>query len=143
MRDPAPASRVSRAFWCEQVIYTSMDTEESPVVTRYSVASPAEAVRGVRVAVRALAFALPPVERHRALSWAEGGGCVGAIAALHRGEPCGFSLSRRTDWIEWSVRPFLVFDVNDKALLPVLSASSGETLACATGAPSGADVSRS
>ncbi|MEU3184680.1 hypothetical protein ABZ707_10760 [Streptomyces sp. NPDC006923] len=72
-----------------------------------------------------------------------GGGCVGAIAALHRGEPCGFSLSRRTDWIEWSVRPFLVFDVNDKALLPVLSASSGETLVCATGAPSGADVSRS
>ncbi|MDX3853249.1 hypothetical protein [Streptomyces sp. AK02-01A] len=143
MRDSAPASRVSRAFWCEQVTYTSMDADAIAVVSRYSAASPAEAVRSVRVAVRALAFALPPIERHRALSWAEGGGCVGAIAALHRGEPCGFSLSRRTDWIEWSVRPFLVFDVNDKALLSVLPASSGETLACAADSPSGRDVSRS
>ncbi|MER6101856.1 hypothetical protein ABT115_05790 [Streptomyces sp. NPDC001832] len=36
----------------------------------------AEAIRRIRVEARDLASALPPIERHRELSWVDGGGCT-------------------------------------------------------------------
>lgn len=119
---PHPA----RAFWCERITYRTMDADDVADVARYAAAAPAEAIRRIRSEVRELAQALPPVERHRALSWVDGGGCVGAMGALHRGEPCGISLSHRGRWIEWSVRPYLEFTVERGALFPVLCGRHGQ-----------------
>ncbi|MER5359195.1 hypothetical protein [Streptomyces sp. NPDC002785] len=112
---------VTTAYWCERVTYRSMEADEVADVSRSTAADPAEAVRRIRSAVRDLASVLVPIERYRALSWVDGGGCIGAMGALHRGEPCGFSLSHRGTWIEWTVRPYLVIRVGGRHLLPVLS----------------------
>lgn len=100
-----PAPSATRVFWCERVTYRTLETDEIAEVSRHMALEPAEAIRFIRMNVRALAVGLSPLERHRALSWVEGGGCVGALAALHRGEPCGLSLSHGDAWIEWTVRP--------------------------------------
>lgn len=105
MREQQPEHSATRVFWCERVTYRTMEADEIAEVSRRMALDPAEAIRFIRLDVRALAAELPPMERHRALSWADGGGCVGAIGALHRGEPCGLSLSHREAWIEWTVRP--------------------------------------
>lgn len=105
MLDRQPSQSAKRVFWCERVTYHSMEADEIAEVSRHMALDAAEAIRFIRLNVRALAAGLPPYERHRALSWVDGGGCVGAIAALHRGEPCGLSLSHRGAWIEWTVRP--------------------------------------
>ncbi|MFE2375071.1 hypothetical protein [Streptomyces sp. NPDC059398] len=116
MRVPYPV----RAFWCERITYRTMDADDVADVARYATNAPAEAIRRIRADVRALAHSLPPIERHRALSWVDGGGCVGAMGALHRGEPCGFSLSHRGRWIEWSVHPYLEFCPGGEGLIAVL-----------------------
>ncbi|MFB8034401.1 hypothetical protein ACFC5Z_15975 [Streptomyces sp. NPDC056004] len=70
-------------------------------------ATPREAVRAIRVQLRANhLFGLTPRELIRAHHWADQGGWVQALGALHRGEPCGFSLMLRGGrHIEWHVRP--------------------------------------
>ncbi|MGW1844763.1 hypothetical protein [Streptomyces sp. NPDC001966] len=105
MSEQPPVTPATRVFWCERVTYRTMEADEIAEVSRHMALDPAEAIRFIRLNVRTLVAGLPPVERHRALSWVDGGGCVGAIAALHRGEPCGLSLSHRGAWIEWTVRP--------------------------------------
>ncbi|UGY90280.1 hypothetical protein [Streptomyces gobiensis] len=57
--------------------------------------------------VRTLASALPPREQHRA-HWADVSGSISALAALERGQPCGFSLSCAGRWAEWTVHPVLL-----------------------------------
>ncbi|MCX5341983.1 hypothetical protein [Streptomyces atratus] len=76
---------VTAAFWCERVTYRSIEADEVGDVSRSTAADPAEAIRRIRSAVRDLASVVPPIERQRALSWVDGGGCVGAMGALHRG----------------------------------------------------------
>lgn len=85
MRAPHP----TLAFWCERITYRTLDADDVADVSRYATTAPAEAIRRIRAEVRALAYALPPIERHRALSWVDGGGCVGAMGALHRGSRAG------------------------------------------------------
>lgn len=117
---PEPAAPVAQAFWCERVTFRTIEADEIVEVRRSSTPRPADAIRQIRVDVRSLADELPPLERHRALSWVDGGGCIGALGALHRGEPCGFSLSHRGAWIEWTVRPHVVLHIDGRTLLPVL-----------------------
>ncbi|MEU9745669.1 hypothetical protein [Streptomyces niveus] len=118
---PCPDTEIH--YWCEYVTYRSLNATSSGIETieRHSAGTPAEAIRQIRVSVRALTSTLPPKERTRALSWAEGGGCVGAIAALHRGEPCGFSLSRHDAWLEWTVHPYHVFHTQEARQLPLVA----------------------
>ncbi|WP_405779239.1 hypothetical protein [Streptomyces sp. NBC_00859] len=113
------AAHPDRAFWCERITYRTLDADDPADAERYAVRAPADAVRRIRADVRELASTLPHVERHRALSWVDGGGCVGAMGALHRGEPCGFSLSHERGWTEWTVRPYLDFSVEGGLLLPI------------------------
>ncbi|WP_164251098.1 hypothetical protein [Streptomyces sp. S4.7] len=80
----------------------------------------AEAIRQIRLSVRTLVATLSPEERKHARSWAEGGGCVGAVAAPHRGEPCGFSLSHHSAWLEWTVHPYYAFHTPETRQLPLL-----------------------
>ncbi|MFI5745792.1 hypothetical protein ACIBBE_07645 [Streptomyces sp. NPDC051644] len=70
-------------------------------------ATPQEAVRAIRVQLRANhLFGLTPRELIRAHYWSDQGGWVQALGALHRGEPCGFTLMLRGGrHIEWHVRP--------------------------------------
>jgi hypothetical protein len=102
---PAAPQPPTRVFHYEQVTYGVLDVEGATDVVSRAYTNPAEAVRTVRAAVRALATTLPAAERRRALHWVEHGGSLGALAALHRGEPCGFSLSHRERWIEWTIHP--------------------------------------
>ncbi|GGT15111.1 hypothetical protein GCM10010207_12600 [Streptomyces atratus] len=69
-------------------------------------AAPQEAVRAIRIQLRANhLFGLTPRELIRALHWADQGGWVQALATLHRGEPCGFTLMLRGGrHIEWTYR---------------------------------------
>lgn len=77
-----------------------------PIVLRIT-DTPQEAIRAVRIQLRANhLFGLTPRELTRALHWSDQGGWVQALAALHRGEPCGFTLMLRGGrHIEWRVRP--------------------------------------
>ncbi|WP_329145348.1 hypothetical protein OG275_13610 [Streptomyces niveus] len=125
MHQPAasPCPETEIHYWCERVTYRSLGAAGSDIekVERHSASTPAEAIRQIRSSVRTLASTLPPNERRRALSWAEGGGCVGAVAALHRGEPCGFSLSDRGSWVEWTVHPYHVFRTQEARQLPLVA----------------------
>lgn len=108
---PESAAPTAKAFWCERVTFRTIEADEIAEIRRSSTPRPAEAIRQIRVDVRSLTPELPPLERHRALSWVDGGGCIGALGALHRGESCGFSLSHRGTWIEWTVRPYDVLAI--------------------------------
>ncbi|WP_330175029.1 hypothetical protein OG875_16750 [Streptomyces sp. NBC_01498] len=112
------ADRPLAAFWLERTVYESLDADSRSRVSRRSVADPAEAIRAIRVDVRALADELGPAERERALRWTGFGGSLGAVAALHRGEACGFSLSGEGRWWEWTVQPYPAFDGKRASLLP-------------------------
>lgn len=118
--DSELAAPAAPAFWCERVTYRTIEAEDIADVRRASTRRAADAIRQIRVDVRSLAPELPPMERHRALSWVDGGGCISALGALHRGQPCGFSLSHRGTWIEWAVLPYLVLQVGGRTRLPVL-----------------------
>lgn len=126
MHQPAasPCPDTETRYWWERVTYRSLTATGLDIkkVERRSVDTPAEAIRQIRASVDALTATLPPKERTRALSWADGGGWVGAIGALHRGEPCGFSLSNRGAWVEWTVQPYPVFRAPETRQLPLLPA---------------------
>lgn len=92
-------------FWYERIRSRSLTDSDVLSAEYHATTNPAEAVRRVRVEVRTLVSALPTQEIFRAVAWADGDGCIGAMAALHRGEPCGFSLSTHDAWIEWTIRP--------------------------------------
>lgn len=117
--DSEPDGPAAQAFWCERVTFRTIEADEIAEVRRTSTQRPSDAIRQIRVDVRSLAPELPPLERHRALSWVDGGGCIGALGALHRGEPCGFSLSHRNTWIEWTVRPQVVPHIGGRTGHPV------------------------
>lgn len=97
--------RALPGFWCERLAYRSLTANDVVSAAYYATTNPAQGVRKIRVAVRALVSALPTREMARAFEWTDGPGCLGAIAALHRGEPCGFSLSSHDGWVEWTIRP--------------------------------------
>ncbi|MER5884302.1 hypothetical protein ABT160_10785 [Streptomyces sp. NPDC001941] len=65
-----------------------------------------DAIRAMRIQVRTFHMAgLNPREIAHALNWTENG-CVQAVAALDRGEPCSLSLiTTHGDLIEWQIRP--------------------------------------
>ncbi|MFC8076584.1 hypothetical protein ACFUN8_13720 [Streptomyces sp. NPDC057307] len=117
---PCPDTEIR--YWYEHVTYRSLTAAGSDIdkIEHHSARTPAEAIRQIRLSVRALTPTLPPEERKRALSWAQGGGCVGAVAALHRGEPCGFSLSGRSAWLEWTVHPYHLFQPPEARRLPLV-----------------------
>ncbi|MFF4097344.1 hypothetical protein ACFYYY_26855 [Streptomyces sp. NPDC001834] len=75
----AIAPKVWEFRW-ERVVYRSMEADEVAEASVGVVVDPAEAIRRIRVEVRERASALPPIERHRALSWMDGGGSIGALA---------------------------------------------------------------
>lgn len=102
------APRLTRpGFWYERIRYRSLPDSDVLSAAYYATTNPAQAIRRIRVEVRTLVSVLPTKEMLRALAWVEGDGCIGAVGALHRGEPCGFSLSTHDAWIEWTVRPVL------------------------------------
>ncbi|MGW7092618.1 hypothetical protein [Streptomyces sp. NPDC054874] len=79
-----------------------------------------EAIRLFQAEARALVANLAPDARREARERIDEGGRVRAIAALHRGRTCGFSLGHGDRWTEWTVRPYLAFSVAARHLLPVL-----------------------
>ncbi|MCT2542720.1 hypothetical protein [Streptomyces atratus] len=98
---------VERGYRFEALRYgPATDFVPEPVDLRI-MATPQEAVRAIRVRLRANhLFGLTPRELIRAHHWADQGGWVQALGALHRGEPCGFTLLLRGGrHIEWHVRP--------------------------------------
>lgn len=107
MAAPVAQKLTQPGFWYERIRYRSLTDCDVLSAAYYATTNPDQAVRGIRVEVRTLVSALPTQEIFRALAWADGDGCLGAVAALHRGEPCGFSLSTHDAWIEWTVRPAL------------------------------------
>lgn len=68
---------------------------------------PRDTIRIIRVQPRTShVLGLTPRETTRALHWADQGGWVQALAAVHRDESCGFTLLlRKGRHIEWHVRP--------------------------------------
>ncbi|MET9531600.1 MULTISPECIES: hypothetical protein [unclassified Streptomyces] len=115
MRTPhtAPATstpieaRVEQGFRLEVLRYGPANGFRPEPVDLRIVPTPREAVRAIRAQLRAShVLGLPPRETARALRWSEHGGWLPALAALHRGEPCGFVLLlRRGRHLEWTVRP--------------------------------------
>ncbi|MFG3409009.1 hypothetical protein [Streptomyces sp. NPDC048142] len=131
--DPTnPAGLAPRAYWCERSTYPLLRSGAPDVFVRYSVPTAAEAISRFQSEARALAEAMAPDARGEALERIGGAGRVRAIAALHRGRTCGFSLGHGERWTEWTVRPYLAFPVAARHLLPVLPPSG-----CPCGSPRG------
>lgn len=119
-------------FRCERVTYRSSATDEIASMAACATADPAEAIRSIRADVRRLASTLPPREGARA-SEANERGVLGALAALHRGEPCGFVLHSRDTWVEWSVQPVLFLPLADSG--PATSCRNAGDRPTGLGAP--------
>ncbi|MEU2394360.1 hypothetical protein [Streptomyces sp. NPDC007369] len=108
---PPPSPRTPRdctagihtGYWFEAVCYRDSGDRSPELLYRTMLETPERAVRLVRMQIRTThPFDLAPAEVDRALAWADGGGRVQALAALHRGERAGFSLvlydGRRPEW---------------------------------------------
>ncbi len=104
-RDHKAALRTG--YWFEAVCYRDCYDDRPELLDRTMLDTPEEAVRLVRIQIRTThPFALSPAEVDRALAWADGGGRIHALAALHRGEPAGFSIVLRSGLRpEWRVLP--------------------------------------
>ncbi|WP_411121418.1 hypothetical protein [Streptomyces sp. x-19] len=98
-------------IWCERVVYRSPDADVVASWTSLAVGSPVQAARAIGADARRMAGGLDGRVRRRVLSGVDGGGRVGAMAALHRGEPCGLALDCGGAWVEWSARPVLFLPV--------------------------------
>ncbi|GAA2677316.1 hypothetical protein [Streptomyces lunalinharesii] len=98
-------------IWCERVVYRSLDADVVASWASLAVGSPAQAARAIGADARRTAGGLTGRARRRVANGLEGGGRVGAIAALHRGEPCGLALNCGGVWVEWSARPVLFLPV--------------------------------
>ncbi|WP_328330030.1 hypothetical protein [Streptomyces sp. NBC_00455] len=105
-RTPAEA-HIELGFRLEVLRYGPATGFRPEPVDLRIVPTPREAIRVIRAQLRAShVLGLPPRETARALRWSEHGGWLPALAALHRGEPCGFVLPlRKGRHIEWAVRP--------------------------------------
>ncbi|MFI6861830.1 hypothetical protein ACIBKZ_18345 [Streptomyces sp. NPDC050421] len=102
-------ARVARGFRFEVLRYSPATGFVPEPVDLRILPGPREAIRIIRVQLRAShVLGLTPRETARALYWADQGGWAQALGALHRGEPCGFTLLlRKGRHIEWHVRPLL------------------------------------
>ncbi|MFE2373954.1 hypothetical protein [Streptomyces sp. NPDC059398] len=100
-------ARVALGFRLEVLRYGPANGFRPEPVDLRVLATPREAIRTIRAQLRTShVLGLPPREAARALRWSEHGGWLPALAALHRGEPCGFVLLlRKGRHLEWAVRP--------------------------------------
>ncbi|MFD7629493.1 hypothetical protein ACFV7Q_26280 [Streptomyces sp. NPDC059851] len=94
---------IRTGYWFEAVCHRDGDDRCPELLYRTMLETPERAIRLVRMQIRTThPFDLSPAEVDRALAWADGGGRVQALAALHRGEPAGFSIvlrdGRRPEW---------------------------------------------
>ncbi|MEW1659521.1 hypothetical protein [Streptomyces sp. NPDC093707] len=94
-------------IWCERTVYRSVHADEVAGWTACAVDGPLRAVRLINADARRLAAGLPKRAGERALRGMVGEGRLGAVAALHRGEPCGLALHCGGTWVEWSATPVL------------------------------------
>ncbi|MFE2291100.1 hypothetical protein [Streptomyces sp. NPDC059452] len=103
---PVQAQR-QRGFRFEVLRYGPANGFVPEPVDLRLLANPRDAIRILRVQLRSShVLGLTPHEAGRALYWADQGGWVQALGALHRGESCGFTLMlRKGRHIEWTVRP--------------------------------------
>ncbi|MET8296803.1 DUF397 domain-containing protein [Streptomyces sp. NPDC005180] len=94
-------------YWFEALCHHDAYDEPPELLDRTMLDTPEAAIRLIRLQIRtAHPFTLSPTEVDRALAWADGGGRIHALAALHRGETAGFSIVLRNGLRpEWRVRP--------------------------------------
>ncbi|MFF2812378.1 hypothetical protein ACFVT2_35425 [Streptomyces sp. NPDC058000] len=123
--------------WCERVVYRSVRAEEVASWSAWAVADPVRAVRAIRADARRLVGGVAGGRaRWRALRRVagDGGGQVGAVAALYRGESCGLALDCGGVWVEWSARPVL--------FLPVVSRTGPRCVGAGERAPAASTFCR-
>ncbi|MEU8465923.1 hypothetical protein [Streptomyces sp. NPDC029003] len=98
---------IRTGYWFEALCHADAYDRPPDLLYRVMLDTPEHAVRLIRLQIRTThPFALTPDEVARALAWADGGGRIQALAALHRGEPAGFSIALRDGTRpEWRVRP--------------------------------------
>jgi hypothetical protein len=101
----AVAVGVRRGFWAECVTRTV--DEGACLVASVEQVTARRAVGWVRISARSLVSLLDDAERDAALSWLDGGGCIGAVAGLRRGKPCAFRIRRGGTCVKWTVRPVI------------------------------------
>ncbi|MEU1087187.1 hypothetical protein ACFYPN_26310 [Streptomyces sp. NPDC005576] len=112
MHDSQPsATTPPDVFRCERVTYHTVEADQIVDAAHCTTNTPLEAIRWVQGQVQSIVAQLPPGEAVQARRWDEGGGCIGALAALHRGEACGFTLRHGDFWSEWNLRPWGEADV--------------------------------
>ncbi|AJT65547.3 hypothetical protein T261_3885 [Streptomyces lydicus] len=100
-----PGGLTTPAFWCERFVYPSLYAEAPAAWAVMITPSAAWATRCISADARRMASGLPERERRRALDRMGRQKPLGAMAALHRGEPCGLGLKLGGAWVEWSARP--------------------------------------
>jgi hypothetical protein len=92
-----------RGFWAECITHTA--DVGTCLVASVDTVTALQAVEWVRGSAGPLVSLLDEGERDAALSWLEGGGCIGTVAGLRRGKACTFTVRRGGTLVEWTVRP--------------------------------------
>ncbi|MFI1092060.1 hypothetical protein [Streptomyces sp. NPDC020917] len=102
MNNPTPLLRPG--YWCE--CWTkSPATGETPVlVASIDVATAADAIRWIRIALRTITPALDRAASHDAWTWLTTGQ-LDATQLLQAGKPCTYTAHHATTTIEWTARP--------------------------------------
>ncbi|MFI5686802.1 hypothetical protein [Streptomyces sp. NPDC051636] len=104
---PPIEASIEHGFLLEVLRYASTITPvPEPVVAPRILPCARDAVRAIRIQVRtAHAAGMTPRETMRAIEWVESG-WMHALALLHTGNPCGFTVVLHGGAVaEWSVRP--------------------------------------
>lgn len=97
---------VDHGFWFEVLRYRRPGGKAPEPIELRIISSAYAAIRAIRIQVRTThALGMTPRETARAVAWAESG-WIQALASLHSGEPCGFTVVLHNGArAEWTVRP--------------------------------------
>ncbi|MEE4540644.1 hypothetical protein V2S66_01520 [Streptomyces sp. V4-01] len=98
----APTPLLRRGYWCE--CWTTRTGEAPALLASIDVATPADAIRWIRIALRTITPALDRAASHDAWAWLTTGQ-LDATQLLQADKPCTYTTHHATTTIEWTARP--------------------------------------
>ncbi|SEO22069.1 hypothetical protein [Actinacidiphila rubida] len=99
-----PTRLLRPGYWCECWTQSPAPGEAPTLVASIDVATAADAIRWIRIALRTITPALDRSASRVAWAWLTTGQ-LDAVEALQAGKPCFYVAHHATTTIEWTARP--------------------------------------